>query len=229
MCEPAAKIYDDRIALLWFKRLGDVPGIEYESPVPIDRGSLPRHDATPRQTRVSLFDGREFDELHWDAEKKGEYEDFVTGRSPAQDHAWAADRDEIDSEALRTRLWESLELPGEPSDYHFAMQSAAALLWRRKVAEPDVLRWCEYLFRLDIRLIESCPDAIRNRYAEDDESQAPYYQATAFNSLTSMYEREGYLAEALDVATVAARFGQEQSRIDEVRERLEAVRAEDGG
>lgn len=205
-----------------------MPRIEYESPVPIDRGSLPRHDATPRQTRVSLFDGREFDELRWDPEKN-EYEDFVTSRSPAQDHAWAADRDEIDSEALRTRLWESLELPGEPSDYHFAIQSAAALLWRRKATEPDALRWCEYLFRLDLRLIESCPDAIRDRYAEDDGSRPPYYQATAFDSLTSMYEREGYLAEALDVATVAARFGQGQSRIDEIRERLEAVRAEDGG
>ncbi len=190
---------------------------------------MPRHDATPRQTRVSLFDGREFDELRWDAETNDEYEDFVTSRSPAQDHAWAADRDEIDSEALRTRLWESLELPGEPSDYHFAIQSAAALLWRRKATEPDALCWCEYLFRLDIRLIESCPDAIRDRYAEDDESRAPYYQATAFNLLTSLYEREGFLVEALDVATVAARFGQEPSRMDEIRERLKMVRTEDGG
>jgi len=206
-----------------------MPGIEYESPVPIDRASLPRHNATPRQRRISLFDGREFDDLGWEAEETSEYEDFVTGRSPAQDHAWAADRDEIDSEALRMRLWESLELPGEPSDYHFAIQSAAALLWRRKAPEPDALRWCEYLYRLDIRLIEVCPNAIRDRYAEDDKNRDPYYQATAFNSLISMYEREGYLAEALSVARVATRFGQEQSRIDEIRERLEAVHAEDGG
>ncbi|MGA8745101.1 MAG: hypothetical protein WB507_04470 [Solirubrobacterales bacterium] len=208
--------------------MGDIPGIDYESPEPVDRSSLPRHDATPRRTRAALFDGREFDRLSWEAERDDEYGLGTTGRSPAQDHAYAPDREEIDSETLLTRLWESLELPGQPSDYHFAIQTAAGLLWRRRSREPAALRWAEYLYLLDVRLIEACPEAIENEFAQGDNSQVPYYVASAFNSLTSLYEKEGFLAQALEIAAVAARFGQGQERVAELSERLDALGAEDG-
>jgi hypothetical protein len=208
--------------------MGEIPNMEYAAPVEVDRRSLPRHDAVPRQTRTALFDGREFDRLTWIAEDAETDGTGLTGRSPAQDHAWAADRDEIPSDALLLRLWEALELPGEPSDYHFAIQSAAGALWRRRREEPEVARWCEYLFLLDVRLIELCPEALANEFAEGDENQAPYYRATAFDSLPALYEREGYLGEALRIAEIGARFGHGEERVKALEDRISLLRAEDG-
>jgi len=214
--------------LSWFKRLGDIPGIEYTPPVEVDRESLPRHDAVPRQTRTALFDGRQFDRLTWESEEVDEHGIGTSGRSPAQDHAWAADREDLTSEALLAQLWEALELPGEPSDYHFAMQSAAGLLWRRKRQEPEAIRWCEYLYLFDVRLIEVCPEALANEFAAGDETQDPFYQASAFHSLPTLYEREGFLGEALRIAEIGVRFGQGEEWVGALKERIAAVRAEDG-
>jgi hypothetical protein len=212
----------------WFKRLGDIPGIDYKSPVEVDRESLPGHDAVPRQTRIALFEGRELDRLTWESEQIDDDGIGTSGRSPAQAHAWAPDREELTSEELLARLWEALELPGEPSDYHFAMQSAAGMLWRSKREEPEAVRWCEYLYLLDVRLIEVSPEALANEFATDDGTQDPFYQASAFHSLPTLYEREGFLGEALRIAEIGTRFGQGKERVEGLEERIAAVRAEDG-
>jgi hypothetical protein len=214
--------------LTWFRRFGDVPGLDYETPQAVAPSTLPGYETTPRQTRASLFDGREFDRLVWGGEEEDEYGFAETsGRSPAQAHSWAEDRDELPSAELLQRLWEALELPGEPSDYHFALQSTSDLLWRRRREEPQNVRRCEYIYLLDLRLIEACPEAIRNEFAGEVDADMPFYHATVFTSLTGIYEREGFLMEALRVAETGARFDQVEDRVKALKERIDALQAED--
>lgn len=199
--------------------MGDIPGLDYEPPVPIDRTALPNHDAVPRIGRYG-FDGRE--SLSWD------YDEFSTSASPAHGVAFSDNDRELATKTVLRRLWEGLELPGEPSDYHFAIQTAAAALWGRRNAEPEVLESFEYLNLLDIRLIEAVPDAVRDEYADAHAGRSEFYAVSAFSNLINLYSREGFVREALGVAEVAERFGQGEHAVAELQERLAALQAEDG-
>ncbi len=214
--------------LTWFRRFGDLPGLDYETPPTVEPRGLPGYGTTPRQTRTQLFDGREFDRLVWGGEEEDEYGFSETsGRSPAQAHSWSEDREELASADLLHGLWETLELPGEPSDYHFALQSVAGLLWRRRREEPENVRWVEQIYLLDLQLIEASPEAIRNEFAGEVDTDMPFYSAAAFTSLSGIYEREGFLAEALRVLESGARFNQVEDRVKALRERIDVLRAED--
>ena len=127
------------------------------------------------------------------------------------------------------RLWEGLELPGEPSDYHFAIQGAAGALWARRAAEPEVLAWFEHLSWLDLRLVQAVPDAVRDEFAGAHPGRQEFFSVSAFHSLISLYSREGLLQEALEVAQLAQRFGQGEDALADLEERFAALRAEDGG
>ena len=211
---------------VWFRRMGDIPGLEYEPPVPIDRTALTNHDAVPDVDRHE-FEGRIIESLWWSYAEDGE--EVGTSASPVQAVAFSGDDNrELATKTVLRRLWEALELPGEASDYHFAIQSAAAALWGRRSAEPEVLESFEHLNVLDIRLIEAVPDAIRDEYAEVRPGRSEFYTVSAFRNLINLYTREGFLREALGVAQVAERFGQGEHVDAELQERLAALQTEDG-
>ena len=48
----------------------------------------------------------------------------------------------------------------------------------------------------------------------------------SFHRLIGMYEREGFLREALEVARVGEKFGQCQGKVEELRCRLAMIEAE---
>jgi hypothetical protein len=209
----------------WFKRMGDIPGIAYDPPVAVDRSKLQGHDAVARVARYE-FDGDINESLRWGADDAPD-EDFGAGASPAHAVAFGGLDAEMETSALLKRLWEGLELPGQPSDYHFAVQGVAQNLTSRRAREPEVLEWVEYLCLLDVRLVQACPDAITNTFG-GDEAARRFYSVPTFQSLIDLYTREGFLADALNVARIAKRFEQERAPVAELEERIAALRAEDG-
>lgn len=190
----------------WYPRMGDIPGLDFASP-DVDRSKLPGHDSRP-ETHVFEFDGERRESLWW---RTG---DGDTSGSPAQAHAHVEEPGRPAAEILRL-LYEALELPGQPADYHFAIQSAAGLLWNRRRSEPGVLPKMEELCWLDIQLVEACPQAV----SYEGNDGLTYYAITAFHSLISLYEREGFIEEALKVVERAKPFGRQ---VEGEQERLEA-------
>jgi hypothetical protein len=192
----------------WFRRLGDIPGLDYKTDPRVDRRRLRGHDVVPR---IEHFGGHAT--LTWGN----------TSRSPAHERAFGQDVGERPSAEILRLLSEILELPGEASDYHFAIQIASGILWARRRADPDLMEVVERLCWLDLRLIEAQPDAVR--FQRDGKSS--YFHVTGFKTLITLYEREGALREALEVAERAERFDQLQDKATELRQRLAAVEAED--
>lgn len=209
----------------WFPRMGDIPGVEFNPSAAVERTALANHDAVPKVSRFE-FEGRVRESLDWTYTENGE--EVTTSASPAHAVAFGGLSEELATSTLLRRLWEGLELPGQATDYHFAIQQVVALLWSRRVAEPEVLSWVEYLNWLDIGLVRAYPDAIRDEFAADYQSRREFYVVSAFNSLITMYSREGFLAEALAVARIAEEFDQGQGQREELEERLALLRAEDG-
>ena len=109
-------------------------------------------------------------------------------------------------------LYEGLELPGEPPDYHFLIQHAADELWRRRRNEPELLGEVERLCWLDIGFVQACPDAAS--YVID--GQRRFYMITGFWLLIQLYEERGDLSDALKVAEIASGYGQ----CEDARQRL---------
>ncbi len=197
----------------WFRRLADIPGVAYDG-AGIERRRLKGHDAVPE---VHTYER--------DPDRPGPCETLWWGSgsaSPAHDRAFV-DWDAMPTAKVLRSVAEALEVPGEPTDYHFAIQGAATALWNRRRAEPDVLDEVERLCRLDIRLIQARPDAVSDEY----RSEGGFYSVTAFKTLISLCEREGALREALEVASVAERFGQQAEKAEELRGRLAVVEAEE--
>ena len=210
----------------WFKRMGDIPGVGYEPPVHIDRSKLPGHDATARVARYG-FDERVIESLRW--ESPGSHAgDFGGSRSPAHTVAFGGLDGELATGALLMRLWEGLELPGQGSDYHFAVQGVAETLTSRRSREPEVLEWVEFLCSLDIRLVQACPEAVTIDNAGIPEGASRFASIPTFHLLTELYTREGFLGDALNVARIAERFEQARAPVAELEGRLAALQAEDG-
>jgi hypothetical protein len=130
-------------------------------------------------------------------------------------------RDASTSDLVRN-VYEGLELPGEPAGYHFLIQGSASQLWTHRREDPHVVGEVEKLCWLDIRLIETCPEAVRNEYSEKRE----FCEIISFHRLIDIYEREGFLAEALDVAELGARYGQSDEARERLKRRIEAAENE---
>lgn len=194
----------------WFRRLGDIQGVDVSGLPAVDRSKVRDHDAVP-EVHEYEFDGERRQSLWW-----GE-----TSASPARD------RLEYDVKAVSTQevlrnLAEALEVPGEPSDYHFLLQGTAEQLWSRRKHEPDVVRWVLKLCQLDMALIAAQPDAVT------DDTTGDFYRISSISLAVRIYEREGYLREALEICDWAARFGQCADERTKLQERLSALEAEVG-
>ena len=207
----------------WFPRLGDVPGIEYVNRA-VDRTRLLGHDAVPRIEQFE-FDGRVHESLYWPTK------DGTTSASPANTWETKPLENETDGQTALRQLLESLELPGTLSDYHFAIQHGHDALRIKAREEPWVFEEVERLCWVDIKLIEQYPETITvepitiqdeelAKLANERRGERKFFRVTAFHQLISLYEREGYLKEALEVAKIAERFDQCEGKTDELKERI---------
>lgn len=205
---------DRTVSIEWFPRLAAIPGLNYEGAPGIDAGRLKGHGAVPE---VYTYGKKDTD--------PGPTQTLTWGNgssSPAQNHSFDDPRAKTTRQVLRN-VGEALELPGEPTDYHFIVQNAATALWDRRRSEPDVLDEVERLCWLDIRLLQTRPDAISDEYTPERR----FYSVTSFKTLITLYEREGALREALEVARIAERFDQLAEKAEELSGRIAVLEAED--
>lgn len=197
----------------WFRRLAEIPGVHYEMPQTINRLQLPDHNLAPELHEFE-FDGRRHESLSWRT---------TEGSSPA--HRWQTEPklgESLAQTALR-QMFETLELPGIASDYHFAIQSCNETLWKHRREEPWVVEQIERLCWLNIQLMEACPEAI----SFEREGETQYYSVSAFYRLINLYKQDGYLKEALEVAARGVRFNQTQHDFESLQERIAQLEAED--
>ena len=194
---------------VWFQRFGDIPGVRYETPAGLDMSRLPGHGKRPT---VHEFAGLE-PSLWWGN----------TSASPAHERAFTDHRSTPTGQLL-DGLAKTLELPGEPADYHFAIQGTAELLGPRRREGPRIFAELERLCWLDLDLIQAVPAAVS--FEHDGEQR--FFAVLAFGLLLRLYLREGFLADALRVAEVAERFNAgDIPGVLEARARAAALAAED--
>ncbi len=203
----------------WYRRLAEVPKVGYKGSPQIDRTKLPGHNSVPK-TEVYKFDGKRHESMIWPLP------DGSTTASPAASWDTVPRSDETIARTTLRRLMEALELPGTPSDYHFAIQSCCDRLWSVDIrrSEAWVYSVIEKLCWLDIRLIEAIPDIVRS-----ENSNGPaFYRVTGFWTLISLYRQEGYLYEAFDVAKRATSFDQHHKEFEDLKERIKELEDEVG-
>jgi len=198
---------------VWFRRFADVPGIGYQGDLQ-RRSRLADRDLVPEVHEFD-FDGRNSVSLMWTTRRGS------SSASPAHELAFG-DFGNESSAQVRERVLDALELPGEAMDYHFAMQGAAELLFKRRRTEPSYLPFVEWLAWFDARLVETHEALFR---ISEDGSE--YVSVFALGFLVDLHEREGYLHDALALAQRFARF---RPRVDlsELRGRVELLRTEHG-
>lgn len=200
----------------WFRRFAEIPGLRYDTPPSINRLRLPDHNLVPEQHTYD-FDGKRHESLSWRTKEGG------TSSSPA--HRWQTEPrpGESPAQTALRQLFETLEMPGIASDYHFAIQGCNEMLWKHHRGEPWVVEQIERLCWLDIQLLDACPEAI----SFDREGETQYANVDAFHRLINLYENDGYLKEALEVARCAMRFNQGQNYFESLKERIAQLEAED--
>jgi len=197
----------------WFPRLGEVPGIQYPESTLVDRRSLLGHDWQPQHFKYFLEDRYHVRWPAYDAEwTTASPAQQWYSRSPAQGHSAAA--------TLR-HLHEVLELPGDLFTYHLAIMTGSESLFRFRRTDPWVLEEVERFCLLDMELIVAYPAMIA-------EERAPggYVRSSTFRILRNLYEKDGYLREAMEIARLAARFHQESPGLEKIEQRLAILEAE---
>lgn len=190
----------------WFRCFAQVPGVGYQGD-PTRRLRLAERDDVP-QVYHSPIDGNTRISLKWPTP------DGATSASPAHRLAFGDYRKETTFQA-RERLLNALELPGEITDYHFAIQGVIDALYAKRREEPAVLPFVEWFAFLDARLVET-----HEQYFRLDASVPEYYSIVAFELLPRLFEREGALREALALAERFARFARETNTVSELRARV---------
>lgn len=205
----------------WFKRFADVPGLEYRPNPGVHSEHLPLHNAHPRITYYD-YENQRRESYFWPTSNPNQ----ETSRAPAANWETKPLPGEPPTYTVLRQLWERLELPGGLSDYHFAIQECCRELRQPEYTKPnpEVLNEIEQLCWLDIRLVETYPAIITNQY----KGQTTYFPGTCYQVLISLYEREGYLQEALSVAERQARFAADTDGVlRRLREKIAALEAEE--
>jgi hypothetical protein len=144
----------------------------------------------------------------------------TTSASPVHRLAFGDHQNESSAQA-RERVLAALELPGEIMDYHFAMQGVVDLLYKRRRTEPEYLPFVEWLAWLDVQLVEANSKLFRITPGKEE-----YLGISAFDLLVGLYEREGYLNDALAAAERFARFQRDTDTVTELKARVANLRAE---
>jgi len=201
----------------WFERLADVPGVSYKSSPAVSRTQLPGHDSVPQKREPNFTEGQEHF-LMWPGADDGS----TTSASPASQHASERLSEAQDLGSVLLGVYEVLELPGQLSDYHFAIQNACKIIFRRRREDLGLLEEVERLCWLDLELLEVHPQV-----AEYEPRK--FFRVLAYERLASLYETEGDFAKALEVAERGIRLGQEHLTLqaERLRARLAELEAED--
>lgn len=133
-----------------------------------------------------------------------------TSASPAHERAFSTEPPK-GVEALARWVWEGLELPGIPSDYHFLLQQAVNSLWLGRRSAPEGLYHMEVFGSLDLVLVEAAPYSV---LINEDEPDRGYVRITTFERVLALLEREGALRDAVAFSRRASRFGDRYRRED---------------
>jgi hypothetical protein len=115
----------------------------------------------------------------------------------------------------------ALELPGQVSDYHFAMQGVAEFLYKRRRSEPGHLPFVEWLYSFDALLVEAHEADFRLT-----PEKSEYVNVLAFDFLVDINRREGRLNDALALARRFARFRAARDTVSELEARVAQMSAE---
>ena len=199
-----------------YTRLADIQDLGYRTPPGIDRRTLPNHNLRPNISTYS-FDGKPRVSVMWDMGNGGS-----TSQSPAA--AWGnGGTMEVSWPDVLRRLYEAVELPGSISDYHNAIWRTFDALWDRRRQDPDILPELERLCLLDLKLMEFLPEMAR--VSPDHMPQMVHVPAT--RHLIRLYEREGFVADALEIARRGVALGQEPAEAQRLVARLRDLEAED--
>jgi len=114
-------------------------------------------------------------------------------------------------------------LPGELSDYYYAIQVACRAIYEGRREDLSLLEELEHLYQLDMELVESYPRSVEHE---------PFH-SYAYKFLVELYAGEGYFHEALEVAERGLRMSPEDLSLSLAAERLhlvlEELEAEDVG
>src|SRR5262245_39755570 len=200
---------------LWFRRLAEVPQVGYESGSGVDRSLLPGHNDTP-EFHYHDYEGNRDISLLWPMGQGS------TSASPAKSWEPTQRQGETIVEFKLRRLNEKLELPGTLSDYHFAIQGCHDELSRLTRQSPQVMEVIETLCWLDIRLIEHFPDTI----TYESGGEKAFFGVSAFHRLISLYQKEGYLDEALRIAQIAEKY-RHAHNLEDLQQRITLIEAEE--
>lgn len=84
---------------------------------------------------------------------------------------------------------------------------------------PEIERLC----LLDIKLVETRPETVRDPVGGREVT----LRVPSFSRLIRLYEREGFIEEALDIARRAAALGQGTVDLQRLEARLQELNAED--
>lgn len=197
----------------WYRKLADIPGVNYQSCPKVNRSRLPWHNLKPKIDHYD-FRGELREDLTWP------YRDGESSQSPVSRHG--PNITEYQSpQVLLQYLYEALELPGKGVDYYDAIEHCIHRLWEVQRRRPEVLNEIEKLCWLGIRLVEAPPNITW-------VGTFVWPCHFVFSYLSDLYASNGYLAEALDVAQRMQRFLSNKNDVNSLRERLARIEADNG-
>ena len=212
----------------WFTSFDAIPGVAWQPLVPIDRAKLNGRDAQPRVERRPLYDERTYLHVEWLTPDGRELSN--DSGSPAVLHQRKLETDrELAPRTIAKSISEMLALPGTRSDYHFGMLSAWGALYNGRRRDPRAFGWIEALCLADISLMEQGPDLVfAEEHWSDLEERGGYPIVPAFHQLSSLYQREGFLAAAVGIEERCAKLGASRPVGEEAMARQAALLEEDG-
>jgi len=213
------------VSYQWAESFADIDGISWDPLVPIDRSSLLGIDSRPTVERLAGLSGDSYEHVTW-SDERGELPE--EGSSPASQHERHFESDsDLAPRTIAKRVSEMLTLPGSRSDYHFGMLQAWEALYAARRRDGRVFDWIESLCLADIELMEQGPELV---FAEDhwNNLDQGYPIFPAFQRLSSLYQREGYLADAVEIEKRCAALGAARPVGEEAIERQKALLEEDG-
>lgn|SRR5579875_2570703 len=200
----------------WFRNFSAVPGIGYKGNPGLYHPQIPEQALLPKSGSYPMGDTYR-NSVSWPMLSGT----GITSASPVQQWTTQPRDGESPAQTRLRQLYEALELPGKLLDYHFAIQGCCSVLWRLHGEEPWVLIELEKLCWLDIRLIQAYPDIARAN------NEREFLVVTTMQHLIILYEQEGYLYEALQVAEIAVRFNQQKPAFERIKSRIAQLEAEE--
>jgi hypothetical protein len=211
----------------WFSSFETIPGISWKPLVPVVRDKLPGAQARPKVIRDDL-DGGKYSYVEWSLPSGQRFSD--SSGSPSAQYRHGAENDSRDALAIASKVSEALALPGTRKDYHYAMLGGWSSLHGKRREDPRVFAWIERLCLADIQLMELGHDLVfaENSATHDSRDQANHFFVSAFYELSRLYQREGFLAAAVQIERRCAALGGVRSVGDDAAARQAALLALEG-